>query len=687
MSAKKKKNKSSANNSYSTRPVEIVTKVSNDEQKEKVENNAEVKESVEVISQKELARQVNDELKRLREDIKKKQDEEVRRKHEEKQKENFYQNIEPIMKAGPVQSDRVEEPEKEEKKEKKKKDKKKSKNLDEEKTKVVDTEAINKEEKKEPKQLAKIKKNELIKNKEESKKRMIYGGTIAVVTLLVLFVLSTVFSLVNIDNPNMIKGVKVQDIDVSGLSKEEAKTKVLEALNSILFEEIKIKQGEYETEFDYSMIEYSYDMDKAIDKAYSVGRSGNIIQNNYSIIKAITLGNNIEVDGKYNEELLDSYVEGIASKVPGIVEHPSYYIEEDKLYVVPGKDGIEVDQAKFKDRILSYVKSIKEEDLASGNYNKEIEIPVYNKAADAIDMQKIADEIFREPKDAYYELEPFKVYPEVDGVKLKISAQEANDIVKASSKEEYEFDLIITPAQKTIKDLGEEAFPYTLSTFSTKYDASNYNRSGNLAIAAGKINGTVLLPGEEFSFNTVVGKRTVEEGYKDAKIYADGKVVDGLAGGICQVSSTLYNAALLADLEITQRRNHSFTTSYIKAGRDATVVYGVQDLKFKNTREYPIRLEGSVSSGVCSFTIKGITENEEYEIKIIPTTTSSIPYGTQTIVDPGLAPGQRVVEQAGHPGYRVTTYKEKWVNGALVSRDLLSNDTYQPMTTIVRVGP
>ena len=123
MSAKKKKNKSSANNSYSTRPVEIVTKVSNDEQKEKVENNAEVKESVEVISQKELARQVNDELKRLREDIKKKQDEEVRRKHEEKQKENFYQNIEPIMKAGPVQSDRVEEPEKEEKKEKKKKDK------------------------------------------------------------------------------------------------------------------------------------------------------------------------------------------------------------------------------------------------------------------------------------------------------------------------------------------------------------------------------------------------------------------------------------------------------------------------------------------------------------------------------------------------------------------------------------
>ena len=673
MSAKKKKkNKSSASKKGAIKPVEIVTKVSDEKLNEKVEGSAEVQEEkIEVISQKELAKQVNEELKRLKNEIKQKQDDEVRRKHEEKQKEKYQQIAEPIMKAGPVQSDRVDNP-KEEKKNKK-----------EEKTKVVKTV----EPKLETKQLAKIKKNELIKNSEEAKKRRIYGGTIAVVSLLVLFVLSTIFALVNISNPNMIKGVKIQDIDVSGLSKEESKTKVLEALNSILFEDLTIKHDDYSTEFDYSMIEYSYDIDKSIDEAYNVGRGGNIIQNNYEILKSITIGNNIKVDGKYNAELLDSYVEGIASKVPGLVEQPSYYIEEDKLYVVKGKDGIEVDLDKFKDRILTFVKSIKEEDLASGNYSKEIEIPVYSKKADAIDMQKIASEIYKEPKDAYYELEPFKLYPEVEGVKLKISAEDAGNIVKASDKEEYEFDLIITPAQKTVKDLGGEAFPYTLSTFTTKYDASNYNRSGNLAIAAGKINGTVLLPGEEFSFNTIVGKRTVEEGYKDAKIYADGKVVDGLAGGICQVSSTLYNAALMADLEITDRRNHSFTTSYIKAGRDATVVYGVQDLKFKNTRTYPIRIEGSVSGGICGFTIKGIAENEDYEIKIIPTTTSSIPYSTQTIVDPSLAPGQQVVEQAGHPGYRVTTYKEKWVSGALVSRDLLSNDTYQPMKTIVRVGP
>ncbi len=400
MSAKKKKkNKSSAKKKMATKPVEIVTKVSDDELKEKVEEivedntvNVEVKkEKIEVISQKELARQVNEELKRLKNEIKEKQDEEVRKAHEERQKEEYFKMAEPIVKAGPVESDRVEETSKEDKK-KKKKDKKEK--VD--KTKVVETV----KEGETTKQLAKIKKNELLKNTEEAKKRRIYGGTIAVVAFLVLFVLSTIFSLVNINNPNMIKGVKIQDIDVSGLSKEESKTKILEALNSILFEEITIKHNDYNTQFDYSMIEYSYDIDKAIEEAYNVGRNGNIIQNNYSIIKAITIGNNVKVNGKYNEELLDSYVDGISSKVPGLVEHPSYYIEEDKLYVVQGKDGIEVDKDKFKDRILKFVKSIKEEDLATGNYKKEIEIPTHDKKADAIEMKKSAKDIYKEPHDA-----------------------------------------------------------------------------------------------------------------------------------------------------------------------------------------------------------------------------------------------------------------------------------------------
>lgn len=195
------------------------------------------------------------------------------------------------------------------------------------------------------------------------------------------------------------------------------------------------------------------------------------------------------------------------------------------------------------------------------------------------------------------------------------------------------------------------------------------------------------MPGEEFSFNQVVGKRTIEEGYKDAKIYQDGKVVDGLAGGICQISSTLYNAVIKANLEIVERRNHSFTTSYVKAGRDATVVYGVIDFKFKNTRTYPIKIEGSVGSGVAEFNIYGIKEEVEYSVDLAPVVTASIPYATQYIPDPTLAPGQQIIVQAGGNGCKVTTYKETKLDGKFVSKEIISTDTYQPMKAIIRIGP
>ena len=316
-----------------------------------------------------------------------------------------------------------------------------------------------------------------------------------------------------------------------------------------------------------------------------------------------------------------------------------------------------------------------------------VQIQVENVSPDPIDLQKIYIEIHKEPKDAYFVLEPFQLFPEENGVDFAITMEEANAIIQAENTEEYVIPLKLTPAAKTIDDIGTEAFPYLVSSFSTKYDASNTNRSGNLKLAANKINGTVLMPGEEFSFNEIVGKRTIEEGYRNAKIYENGQVVDGLAGGICQISSTLYNAVLLANLEVTERRNHSFTSTYVPAGRDATVVYGTQDFKFKNSRTYPIKIAANVANGIAEFKIHGIKEEVEYEIKIIPVTTQTIPYQTEYVQDATLTPGKQVVKQAGHSGCKVTTYIEKRLGGAVVSKNVLSNDTYNAMKTIVNVGP
>lgn len=546
------------------------------------------------------------------------------------------------------------------------------------------------EDSKTAKDLIPIKSNEeepeYIQEILKKKKRKTIIFILAILLAIIVVVFSVIFALLNMNNVKITKGISVKNIDVSNLTLEEAKEKLENNLEKELIPELILKYNdEYSISLEPEQIEFKYNIENTLNEAYNIGRTDNILINNYTLLFTTLFGKEIDITYTYNEELLSTFIDDVNSKLPGLVVEPSYYIEDTKLIVEEGKDGIEVSKAKLKESILNSIEKRNLEDVAKDNYSQIINIPTQKAKASSIDMDKIYSEIHRQPQDAYFELEPYKIYPDVDGVDLAISLEEAKKQVTGEAQE-YQFDLKITKATKTIKDLGTEAFPYLISSFSTRYDASNTNRSTNLRIAAEKINGTVLLPGEVFSYNKTVGKRTVEEGYKDAKIYADGGVVDGLAGGICQISSTLYNAVLLANLEIVERRNHSFTTSYVAAGRDATVVWGAIDFQFKNSRNYPIKIEASVKNGVAEFKIHGMQEQQEYEISIIPKTTASIPYSTTQIPDPTLAPGQQIPVQAGHLGYKVTTYIVKKLNGVEVSRELLSNDTYQPMKAVVRVG-
>ena len=544
----------------------------------------------------------------------------------------------------------------------------------------------NKEEKKDLIKVEEPEKPTLEQEIERKQKKNIFIFINIAILVFLIGIFSIIFALMNVTKSVIVNGVSIKGIDVSNLSMPEAKSKIEEALNIELNNSIKLSANEYETTLNTSQIEFEYNISKAVEDAYSVGRSGNIIQNNYEILMAAFFKKDIMPEYTYNKDTLNYIVDSIESKIPGLVSQATYYREGETLIITPGTDGIKVNKDKLKEEIINTIVNENAVEILQNNQPISLEIPIEQTKADAIDIEQIHKDIYTEPKDAYYEENPFKIYAEVEGVDFAISMEEAKGII-AENKEEYRIPLKITPASKTINDIGTEAFPYLISSFTTRYDASNVNRSQNLAIATSKINGTVLMPGEEFSFNQVVGKRTIEEGYKDAKIYQDGKVVDGLAGGICQISSTLYNAVVQANLEIVERRNHSFTTSYVKAGRDATVVYGVIDFKFKNTRTYPIKIEGSVNSGIAEFNIHGIKEDVEYTVDLAPVVTASIPYSTQYIPDPTLMPGQQVLVQAGGSGCKVTTYKETKLDGKLVSREIISTDTYQPMKAIIRVGP
>ncbi len=526
----------------------------------------------------------------------------------------------------------------------------------------------------EKKELIKEESKEL-KISQKTNKNLIISIIIVITILLLILIGSTIFALINMGNNKIIEGIYIGTTNVSKLTKEEAINKLKQINEQKKQNIINFKCKELEIPITYEALNVQYDIEEVVKDAYNIGRSGNIFIDNFVILKTMIQKAEINPKTTIEEETIMQIIENINNSITDAVVQPSYYIENDKIIITAGKEGINVDDEKFKQEIYKTIKT----DLKQ----QEIEIPTLWKSPENINLEQIHSEIYKEVKDAYYTQNPFTIYPEVKGIDFDI--ENAKKIIE-EKKEEYEIPLIITKPKKTVKDIGTEAFPDLLGTCSTKYNAGNKGRTTNLKLSAGKINGTVLLPGEEFSYNKVVGERTIQAGYKMAATYSNGKVVDGLGGGICQISSTLYDAAVFADLQITKRRNHQFVTSYLPAGKDATVVWGAQDFKFVNSRKYPIKITATVSGGVATIQFWGVKEEVEYDISIETQKIATIAYTTQYIEDPSLPAGQQVVVQNGNNGTKVKAYKVKKLNGKVISKTLLSTDTYNPMKKIVRVG-
>lgn len=541
-----------------------------------------------------------------------------------------------------------------------------------EKNQSIDLEEVEKEDEQ------KVKQAEI---KSKKSKKLVNISITVVVIFIAIMIFSIIFALININNTKILGGISILGIDVSNLTVEEAKERVNDAIQAKFTNEkdsIVLKHNELETSVNANTFNAKFDVDTAIADAYNIGRKGNIITNNYDILSTKLFQKNIEPELYYDKDFMKSTISDINSKMKDSIVEYSYYIEDNNLIVVRGKAGYIIKTEELTEKIIKQLKNIH-------TPYEEIEIPVEYKEPVDIDLEKIRNEIYKEPKDAYVEKNPTVVHVEENGIDFAISLKDAQKLLE-EYKEEYEIPLKITAPNKKLSDLGEEAFPDQLATFSTIYDASATNRAYNVELATKKINGTVIMPGEIFSYNKTVGSRTIEAGWKEGTAYISGKVVPSVGGGVCQVSSTLYNTALLANLEITERTNHTFTVDYVSASRDATVYYGSLDFCFKNTRNYPIKIVASAQNGVCKISLYGIKEEVEYEVIIQSKITSYINYTTTYKEDPTLEEGKEVVEQAGFSGCRSEGYRILKLNGKIVSQTLLSKDTYSAQERIVRKG-
>lgn len=501
--------------------------------------------------------------------------------------------------------------------------------------------------------------------------------TVLVITCIILL-FSTVFAIFYSMNNKVLSGVSIQGINISKMTKENIETRFKELIEELSQKEIILKYGEVENIISLAELNVDYQIDDAINEACNLGRTGNIFKNNFDIVKTKLLKKDIQIKISYSEEALKNRIDTTMSLLPDTVQEYSYYIEDENLIITKGKAGIAIEKEKLTELIYDEIQKLE-------NNTAIIDIPVINKEPDDIDLEKIHSEIYKEAQDAYITQEPLTVHPNVNGVDFAITIEEAQKLLQ-EDKEEYTIPLKITVADKTVSDLGEEAFPNVLGTFTTRYDASNKNRSNNIMLASNKIDGTVILPGETFSYNQIVGKRTIDAGYKEAGAYAGGKVVQEVGGGICQVSSTLYNAILYANLEVVDRSNHYFETSYVDAGRDATVSWGTVDFKFKNNRKYPIKVEAVSKNGVTKISIKGIKEEKEYEVVIQSKVTSTIQKNVKYEEDASLNSSDEIIVQEGHNGCTSKTYKILKLNGAVISTEEISSDYYHSLDKIVRKG-
>lgn len=471
-------------------------------------------------------------------------------------------------------------------------------------------------------------------------------GLILIIFLIILFAIFIVFTLINLNNTKIINGISVLGIDISSQSKEDAIQTISSYISKNIPTEIKLKHNDYETSIATENLNISFDIEKAVNEAYSIGRSGNILQNNLEVLKTAFSPININPDFSIDEEQLKASLSDISTKLPDTVIQSSYYIEGNNIILTKGRTGYVVNVDEMSKYIIDCVKNLN----VNGN---SLEIITEEQSPKALDIDAIHSEIYKEASDAYFTQNPYAVYPSENGLDFAISVEEAKAMLQ-EDKEEYTIPLKTIYPNVTTNMIGQEAFPDLLSSFPTYYSTSDRDRTTNLILAANKINGTVVMPGEVFSYNQVVGERTIAAGYKEAPIYVNGEVVDGLGGGICQVTSTLYNAVVLANLEIVERSNHQFVPSYVKASRDATVVYGSIDFKFKNNRNYPIKILCSVNNGVVNFAIYGLKTADDYEVEISSRITSQTSSYTNS-----------------------EAYKILKKNGQIVSQTLLSRDTYK----------
>ena len=313
-------------------------------------------------------------------------------------------------------------------------------------------------------------------------------------------------------------------------------------------------------------------------------------------------------------------------------------------------------------------------------------IPVKLDRAKAVKaLAEVKAKTDKAPANAWLDLEAREIHAEVMGTGLDVWGSLPRVAAAAKSgAPQVELATVAMPAAVTKAALGIEDISQVLGHYTTRFPVTDRDRNFNLKLAASKLNGVVLKPGQEWSFNDTVGERSEKEGYKIAHVITAGEMVDGLAGGTCQISTTLFGAAFFAGVDIVKTTNHSRPSVYTPLGFDATVVWPTTDLKLKNSYEFPVVIRYVVANGEATVEVLGKARPYD-KIVFERSILESTPFTTEERLDEDIAQDETSIDQEGFPGIKLVRKRKFFKNGEVVKTNSWTV-TYKPVTEFIRRG-
>ncbi|HTQ12013.1 MAG TPA: VanW family protein [Fimbriimonadaceae bacterium] len=354
--------------------------------------------------------------------------------------------------------------------------------------------------------------------------------------------------------------------------------------------------------------------------------------------------------------------------------------------MTPGQLGVTVDdEASVADLPMSdLVQAVTEK--VSGTPDQQKFDVKYKAVPEALGELKkaIREAVGKDrPARAYFKNGAVVREPEVSGYELDDSKLMAAVVAGLDSGS---VDVPLEEAPKTIPDDVLNKITDVISAYSTRFPSYQTSRNTNIRLAAQKLNGHILMPGQELSFNETVGRRTAKGGFREAPVLKNGRHDMGIGGGICQVSTTMYNAALLADLKIVRRNNHTLPSVYVPLGRDATVDYGSLDLIISNPTDKPVAISSTYENGKIAFRVLG-QKDPSIQVKIVTAHARSWDNSVSLVVDKSLKPGTRQVVDRGSRGHSIDTYRIVYKDGVEIKRELLNHSYYAGAPRMVAYNP